>query len=87
MIDDTVDITEALLDFANNYCNRRVGWTAITAPPAVELFIAKATTFLAQAGADNVQSKRLGDMQVTYSTDFPPALLGLLNPFKQVRFT
>jgi hypothetical protein len=78
------EASAALLDYANNYCNQ--SWTAETAPAGVNLFIEKAATFLTSAGAMSVTQKKLGDEQITYSTDYPSAIMALLRPYRKVRF-
>ncbi len=70
----------ALLDFANNYC--KAEWTAETAPERVNLFIEKAAEYL--ASQQGLSGKRLGDMQVTYSTEFPKSIMDLLGRPKVV---
>ena len=69
-----VDIAAALLDYANHHCNQE--WTVSDMPARVALFIEKATLFL--ANAQGIESKRLGDISVSYSTEFPRSLMNLL---------
>jgi hypothetical protein len=71
----TETITDQLLDFANHHCNQE--WTAATAPARVNLFIERATAYLSSS-VGGVQSKRLGDLSITYSTEFPKDITDLL---------
>ena len=93
---DAVDQYDALIDYAEHYCG--VTWERGEEPAGVKLFAEKAAEYLdsvATTTGVGIQAKRLGDYQITYTDSsgsggrtiaFPSHILGLLAPYKLVKF-
>lgn len=76
------EILVALDAWAQAYCNTT--WTALTVPAGVTLFLNQALNFI--KGQSGIASESLGDYSVSFVTSFPPSLLSLLRPYRQVSF-
>jgi len=73
-------------EFAEAYCNADFAETSVNPlPGGVQLFVAHACAFGLQSAG--VESERLGDFAVTYSTSLPAAVLAYLKPHRVVSFT
>ena len=74
-----------LVEFAKEHCNNQFlenGKEKLPGP--VKLFVARAIQF--NMNPTGITGRSMGGASYSYETDFPPALMRLLRPYKKVRF-
>lgn len=78
-------VVPLLIEWAEAYT--RQTWTADGAelPGGVKLFVAQAAAFGRRS--PGVESERLGDYAVTFTTDLPASVVGHLRPYRRITFT
>lgn len=76
----TNEIRELLIEWANQYCGQEFKEPL---PSGFKLFIEKGVEYIETISG--AQSESLGDYHITFTTDFPPAILRLLNPYKRLK--
>lgn len=75
-----------MVEFSKDYCNNLfldVDGNEVL-PSGVILFVAKAIQYLMNEAG--MTQQKMGDVNFSYESDFPPALLRLLKPYKRVKF-
>lgn len=75
-----------VIEFAKDHCNNNflIGVEEVL-PGGVQMFAAKAVEYnMSPAG---LKGRSMGGASYSYDTDFPPALMKMLRPYRKVRFS
>jgi hypothetical protein len=83
--DFIAEMIPILIEFVKDYCNNKfVEDNKEVLPGGVKLFVARAIQF--NMNPAGVTGRSMGGASYSYDTDYPPAIMRLLRPYKRVRF-